>query len=93
MDALSIILTTVFSSSGEVGVLGWILKGRIVNAIKYEYDVKLENIKGEIQKENTEQLEKLRWELKVREQAHKVAKYMAEAYFLDEKKIQRRRIC
>lgn len=42
-----------------------------------EITTKVESIKASFQKENTIFFEKLRWELKVREQAERVAEYMA----------------
>ena len=49
-----------------------------------EITTKVESIKASFQKENTLFLEKLRWELKVREQAERVAEYMAIARDLKE---------
>ena len=49
-----------------------------------EITTKVESIKASFQKENTLFIEKLRWELKVREQAERVAEYMEIARNLEE---------
>lgn len=57
----------------------------LLGALQYLVTLWLSNkFKAALQKENSEFLEKLKWEFKTREQAQKVAEYMALARSLKE---------
>jgi len=75
-----------------LGVGAYILRGYLVKkgenlATKEDIEeitTKVESVKASFQKENTVFLEKLRWELKAREQAERVAEYLTIARDLKE---------
>jgi len=88
---LSVIISILISIL-IVGVGAYVFHGYLVKkgenlATKEDIEeitTKVESVKASFQKENTVFLEKLRWELKAREQAERVAEYLTIARELKE---------